>query len=93
MGMDQELSKFRSIIGHQGPLAASGSDWKGSKHNVQVEWETGEITYEPSPSLLVMTQLPVQHMPKRTIYLLWKDDIGSGTLPRKISPCKGNQAK
>ena len=46
MGMDQELIKFRSIIGHQGPLAASDPDWKGSKYNVQVEWETGEITYE-----------------------------------------------
>ena len=47
MGMDQELFKFRAIIGHQGPLAASDPDWKGSKYNVQVEWETGEITYKP----------------------------------------------
>ena len=44
MGMDQELYKFRAIIGHQGPLLASDPDWKGSKYNVQVEWETGEIT-------------------------------------------------
>ena len=22
-------------------------DWKGSKYNVQVEWETGEVTFEP----------------------------------------------
>ena len=47
MGMDQELFKFRSIIGHQGPLAAADPDWKGSKYNVQVEWETEKITYEP----------------------------------------------
>ena len=47
MGMDQELYKFRAIIGHQGPLLASDTDWKGSIHNVQVEWETGEITFEP----------------------------------------------
>ena len=47
MGMDQELFKFRAIIGHQGPLLASDLDWKGSKYNVQVEWETGEITFEP----------------------------------------------
>ena len=47
MGMDQEFFKFRSIIGHQGPLAVSDSDWNGSKYNVQVEWGTGEITYEP----------------------------------------------
>ena len=47
MGMDQEFFKFRAIIGHQGPLLASDPDWKGSKYNVQVEWETGEITFEP----------------------------------------------
>ena len=47
MGMDQEPYRFRAIIGHQGPLLASDPDWKGSKYNVQVEWETGEITFEP----------------------------------------------
>ena len=47
MGMDQELYRFRTIIGHQGPLLASDSDWKRSKYIVQVEWETGEITFEP----------------------------------------------
>ena len=47
MGMDQELYRFRAIIGHQGPLLASDPDWKGSKYNVQVEWVTGEITFEP----------------------------------------------
>ena len=46
-GMDQELYRFRAIIGNQGPLLASDPDWKGSKYNVQVEWETGEITIEP----------------------------------------------
>ena len=70
MGMDQELYRFRAIIGHQGPLLASAPDWKGSKYNVQVEWETGEITFEPSPSLLLMIQSLVQHMPKKMIYLL-----------------------
>ena len=47
MGMDQELYRFREIIGHQGPLLASDPDWKGSKYIVQVEWETGENTFEP----------------------------------------------
>ena len=47
MGMDQELYRFRAIIGHQDPLLASDPDWKGSKYDVQVEWETGEITFEP----------------------------------------------
>ena len=47
MRLGQELYRFRAIIGHQGPLLASDSDWKQSKYNVQVEWETGEITFEP----------------------------------------------
>ena len=47
MGMDQELYRFRAIIGHQDPLLASDPDWNGSRYNVQVEWETGEITFEP----------------------------------------------
>ena len=47
MGMDQELYRIRAIIGHQDPLLVSVPDWKGSKDNVGVEWETGEITFEP----------------------------------------------
>ena len=74
MGMDQELYRFRAIIGHQGPLLASDPDWKGSKYNVQVEWETGEILpLNPSPSLLLMIQSHVLHMPKKMTYLLWRD--------------------
>ena len=45
--MDQELYKFRAIIGHEGPLKVTDPNWKGSKWNVQIEWETGEITFEP----------------------------------------------
>ena len=48
LGMDQECLKLRAVIDHKCSLAASDPDWKGSKHNVQVEWETGEITYEPT---------------------------------------------
>ena len=45
--MDQELYRFRAIIGHEGPLKATDPNWKGSKWNVQIEWETGETTFEP----------------------------------------------
>ena len=27
-------------------MAATDPDWNGSKYNVQVEWETGEVTFE-----------------------------------------------
>ena len=94
MGMDQELYRFRAIIGRQGPLLTSDPDWKRSKYNVQVEWETGEIAFlNPSPSLLLMTQSPVQHMPKRMIYLLWKDDIGSEMLLRRTKSLQEQSSK
>ena len=48
---------------------------------------------DPSPSLLLMTQLPKQHMPKRMIYLLWKDGKGSGTLPRKVKSLQRQSSK
>ena len=45
LGMDQELFKFRAIIRHLCPLAATDPDWRVSKYNVQVAWETGEIAF------------------------------------------------
>ena len=45
--MDQELYKFRAIICHESLLKATDPNWKGSKWNVQIEWETCEITFEP----------------------------------------------
>ena len=42
-----DLYKFRALIGHQGPLRPTDPNWKGSKYNVLVQWETGEKTYKP----------------------------------------------
>ena len=41
------LFKFRDIVAHQGPPESTDPDHKGSKYNVMVEWESGEVTYEP----------------------------------------------
>ena len=43
----EDLYKFRAITGHQGPLSPQDENYKGSKYNVMVECETGEITDEP----------------------------------------------
>ena len=42
-----DLYKFRDITGHQGPLSPQDENYKGSKYNVMVESDTGEITEEP----------------------------------------------
>ena len=41
------LFKFRDIVAHQGRLEPTDPNHKGSKYNVMVEWESGEVTYEP----------------------------------------------
>ena len=41
------LFKFRDIVAHQGLLESTDPNHKGSKYNVMVEWESGEVTYEP----------------------------------------------
>ena len=45
--ISDDLFKFRALIGHQGPLKPTDPNWKGSKYDVLVDWETGEKTYEP----------------------------------------------
>ena len=41
------LFKFKDILAHQGPLESTDPNHKGSKYNVMIEWEPGEVTYEP----------------------------------------------
>ena len=45
--MDQDVYKFRAIICHQAPLKVTDPNWKGSKYIVQIEWGTGDVTFEP----------------------------------------------
>ena len=42
-----DLWKFKRISGHQGPLKSTDKDYNGSSFNVRVEWDNGEMTYEP----------------------------------------------
>ena len=39
--------KFKRIIAHEGPLHQEHPSYNGSKWNVMVEWENGEVTSEP----------------------------------------------
>ena len=43
----ESLFKFRDVVEHQGPLESTDPNHKGSKYNVMIEWESGEVTYEP----------------------------------------------
>ena len=63
------LFKFRDIVAHQGPLESTDPNHKGSKYNVMVEWESGEVTYEPL-------------MPRNMIFLTQQDGNTSKDMPR-----------
>ena len=39
--------KFRKITAHEGPLRPGDPTYNGSKFNIMVEWENGEVTTEP----------------------------------------------
>ena len=92
LGMDQNVSSSepsldtKVIWQHQSQIGRAANSmymWNG---------RLGRLLLNPSLLLLLMTQSPVQHIPNNMVYLLWKVGAGSGTLQRKISSCKGNQA-
>ena len=39
--------KFKKILDHKGLIKPSDKDYHGGWYNLQVSWETGEITWEP----------------------------------------------
>jgi hypothetical protein len=44
---DTRKWNFHEILAHQGPLTKEHPDYNGSSYNLKIEWESGEITYEP----------------------------------------------
>ena len=75
--IDQELYRYRAIIGHEGPLIATDPNCKGSEWNVQIEWETGEITFEPLSAIAADDPTPITcaaYAKKKNLYNLdgWK---------------------
>ena len=53
----------------------------------------GRLLLNPSPSLLLMIQSHVQHMPNKTTYLLSRDGIDLEALPRKIKSLQEQSRK
>ena len=57
---------------------------KGVNIMFKLNGRLGRLPLDPSPSLLLMIQSHVQHMPKKMTYLLWREGIDSEALPRRI---------
>ena len=46
------LYKFKSIKGHRGPYTSTDPEYLGSSYNLLIEWETGEMTWEPLSNII-----------------------------------------
>ena len=83
--INDDLFKFRALIGHQGPLKPTDPNWKGCKFNVLVEWETGEKTYEPLSILAADDPVTCATYAK-------ENDLLHETLPKGTNPSQGCDA-
>ena len=84
--INDDLFKFRALIGHQGPLKPTDPNWKGCKFNVLVEWETGEKTYEPLSILAAEDPVTCATYAKEMISYTLKAGKGSETLLKRTKP-------
>ena len=44
--------KFKSIKDHRGPYTSTDQEHLGSSYNLPIEWETGEMTWEPLNNII-----------------------------------------
>ena len=76
------LFKFRDIVAHQGPLESTDPNHKGSKYNVMVEWESGEVTYEPLTLISKDDPITCAVYARNMIFLTQQDGNTSKDMPR-----------
>ena len=50
--LENGLYKFRCIKDHRGPYNPSDPEYIGSSNNLLIEWETGEMTWEPLTNII-----------------------------------------
>jgi hypothetical protein len=67
-------------MGHQGPLLQHGKDYNGSRFNVLVKWENGEIMTEPLSVIAANNPMTCAVYPREHDLLMSKDGNISGTL-------------
>ena len=50
--LENGLYKFNWIKDHRGPYTSSDPEYLGSSYNLLIEWETGEMTWEPLSNII-----------------------------------------
>ena len=56
--LEDGLYRFKCIKDHKGPYTSSDPEYNGSCHNLLIEWETGEQTWEPLSNIIVLKSTP-----------------------------------
>jgi hypothetical protein len=67
-------------VGHQGPLLWHDKDYNGSRFNVLLEWENGEITTEPLSVIAANDPVTCAVYARNMTFLTLKDGDISRTL-------------
>jgi hypothetical protein len=80
---DEIVWRFKHIVGHQGPLLRHDADYNGSKFNVLVEWENGEITSEPLAVIAADDPVTCAVYARERTYLISKGGNDFGILPNE----------
>jgi hypothetical protein len=68
-----EMTKFKDIVDHMGPLCQLDKHYMGSKYNVQVEWIDGDNKYITLMSLPLMTLYHALSMLSRMTCYTYQD--------------------
>ena len=50
---ENELFSFKSIKAHRASSPPPDSEYLGSSYNLPIDWDTGEITWEPLTNIMV----------------------------------------
>ena len=84
MGMDQELIGSEPSLDTKVLCLPQSQTGKEANIMFKLNGRLGRLFLNPSPSLLMVIQSHVQHIPRKMIYLLWSDGVDSEALPRRI---------
>ena len=75
-------SSLETLLHNQGPLESTDPAHKGSKYNVMVDWESGEVTYEPLTLISKDDPITCAFMPRNMIFLTQQDGNTLKDMPR-----------
>ena len=67
------LHKFKSIQDYKGPYSPSNPEYLGSSYNLLIEWEPGEITWEPLTNIMADDPYSWAVHAKKLTYVTHKD--------------------